>query len=381
MSGISPKQRNCSGFTLIEVLVSTTVLLFVVAGLVSMIMLNQRQHIRENLKQTMVSETRNFQSFLNDDLRDAGAILTLMHTGSFLKKPAPFNGILPLNNDDFPDGVILASGDQRGVTRLTSDFNTSGTTLNVETVEYTDQYTGTTDVAWAENDVGLVIREDGFWVFQVTATPAIGANTLSIRSAPVYFSGLLDTVHYDDMIDDQLGTTGAGLYATESPVIRLHYFHIYLTRVDKDKDGHDMNVMTVTFDTFGEADLMGIDATDTIGIPLIEHIIDFQIEYLTQDGYLWANVDSFPNPCSSPSDANCVSFRELFVNRNIGSVRVFLMTETELDKSITGSTASAPKWDKPAMGDSALISAQSEEKRRRIYYEFEIAPRNFRIVY
>jgi hypothetical protein len=358
-------------------------MLFVVGGLVSLIMTNQRQHIRESLKQEMVSSTRNFQAFLNDDLRNAGAILTLMHTGSFLKAPAPFNGILALNNADFPDGIILASGDQRGVTKLTADFSTGGTSLSVESVDYEDKYTGETGVAWAKDDVGLVMRENGFWVFRVTATPALGDTTIAIRAEPVYYSGLLYTDHYDDFIDDQLGTDGTGDYLADptSPVVRLHYFHIYLTRVDKNDEGQDMNTLTITTDTLGESDLMGVDATDTIGIPLIENIIDFQIEYLTQDGFLWANADGFADPCPSPNSADCQTFRKLFVNRNLASLHVFLMTETELDRSITGNLAAAPKWDKPVMGDSPLISAQTEEKRRRIYYEFEIAPRNYRIVY
>ena len=37
--------------------------------------------------------------------------MTLVNTGGFLTVPPYFNGIYPLNNTDFSDGVILASGD------------------------------------------------------------------------------------------------------------------------------------------------------------------------------------------------------------------------------------------------------------------------------
>lgn len=373
-----------SGFTLIETLVSLSVMLFVVAGLVSLIMTNQRQHIRENLKQEMVSSTRNFQSFLNEDLRNAGSILTLLHTPTFLGQPSPFTGILPLNNDNFPDGVILAAGDQQGSTELTADYSAGNTVLSVKKTSYIDPVTLSEIPAWAVNDIGLIARPDGFWVFTVTQAPAVGDTSLSVRSAPVYFSGLLNTDNYDDFLNDQLGGQGTGTYLSGSPVIRLHYFHIYMVRVDQDKEGNDALTLTVTTDTLGnlsQSDLENASGVPTIGIPLIENIVDFQIEYLTQDGFFWASLSGNPNPCSSSASADCISFREQFSNRNIGGIRVYLLTETELDKSISGTPPASMKWDKPAMGDASALTDQPEEKRRRIYYEFDIAPRNFRIVY
>jgi len=364
-----------SGFTLIEMLIALAVTSVIMIGTYSLILINQRQYIREDSHRDLVSNVRAFQSFLSDDLRSAGAVLSLLHTGNYLQGEVPFNGIQPLNSFTYPDGVILAAGDPNATTILQDE---DGWTSEDEELTVLDPTTN-----WAVNDLGLIMQKEGYYVFRVTE---VAGHTLTVRPAAVYYSGLLSSSHYQDFLfkqfNDQLGSDLT--YPDESPVVRLFYFNIYLAREEDDGSF----TMTLTSDSQGEADLEN-NQSDSLGIPLIENLIDFQMDYTTQNAepVIWASVrndfSNQPDPCGNgPDDPMCIAFRQQFTSRQIGSVRVFMMARSQIDQTRRPKENDTEDTiDYPLMGD---IFARPDQERGSYHYhynEFDVAIRNYRIIY
>ncbi len=233
---MSRRQKPRRGFTLVEMMVSLTIMMFVIISLITLIITTQNAHLTEGRKLDMNQGARVVEQMLYDGFRSSGSVLSLANTPALLGSPnVPFNGVYPLNNNNYPDGVILSSGDPDAVTRLTADFAPGATTINVITVDRPPDGVSAAAVAWQENDLGLVMRSNGYYVFRVTATPALGDTQLTIRSNPAYYSGLLNTANYNDACDEQLGIYGnSGNYISESPVVRLEFFNIFLTRSEAD---------------------------------------------------------------------------------------------------------------------------------------------------
>jgi prepilin-type N-terminal cleavage/methylation domain-containing protein len=196
---------NKRGFTLVEMMISLTIMLFVILALVTLIITTQSAHLTEGRKLDMNQGARMVEQMLYDGFRSAGSVLSLANTPALLGGAAlPFNGVYPLNNSGYPDGVILSSGDPDALTRLTADFAPGSTLLNVMSVNLGDG----SAVAWQQGDIGMIMRTDGYYVFRVEDPVAMGDTELGIRNTAVYYSGLLNTAHYNDACDDQLGTLG-----------------------------------------------------------------------------------------------------------------------------------------------------------------------------
>ena len=376
---MSRRAMNCRGFTLVEMMVSLTIMLFVIIALISLIIATQNTHLTEGRKMDMNQGARVIEQMLYDSFRSAGSVLSLANTPSLLGGGIPpFNGIYPLNNTTYPDGVILSSGDPNAVTRLTGDFTPGGGSLSVQTVNLADG----SAVAWHLNDVGLVMRTSGYYVFRVTATPNLNGTQLTIRTTPAYYSGLLNTANYNDPSNEQLGGAGnSGNYVAGSPVVRLDFFNIFLTRTEAD----GTRTLTLTTDCEGVGDIFNSanPITDYRAVPILPNLQDLQIEYITHDTppIIWAGSDtSYDNPCPAGSETSggCVNFYSQFFTKNITSARIYVLlcTEEERNKHL----GSGIVYNKPAMGDAAAATLPVG----RYHYNFmryEVLIRNFNNIY
>jgi hypothetical protein len=323
---------------------------------------------------------RVIEQMLYDGFRSSGSVLSLANTPVLLASPTiPFNGIYPLNNNNYPDGVILASGDPLALTRLTAPFAPNSTSINIQSVKLPDG----SDVAWHLNDYGMIMRTDGYYVFKVLATPALTATTLSVRATPAYYSGLLNTANYNDQCNEQLGAFGnIGNYLINSPVLRLDYFNIFLTRTEDDGS----RTLTLTTDCENEGDIFAKSITATRAVPILPNIQDIQIEYITKvvspavAPDIWAGSVAptggvaHPNPCPD----HCQDFYNQFYTKNIASARIFVLLRTEEEKNKR--KGSGIVFKKPAMGDVAAATLPVG-RYHYTYMQYEVLIRNYNNIY
>ena len=372
---MKPRATGRRGFTLVELLLSLSIMTFVIIALLTMVTTTQNFSLTEGRKLDMNQGARVVEQMLCDGFRNAGAVLSLANTPTLLGSAAiPFNGVYPLNNSGYPDGVILASGDPTALTRLTSSYNTGSTILNVLTVDRPDGA-----LAWQLNDWGMILRSDGYYVFRVTATPASGDTALAVRTTAAYFSGLLNTAHYNDPSDDQLGATGDGAYDAGSPVVRLDYFHMFLVRTEADLS----LTLTLTSDCEGVADVLGNAITDHRAVPILPQVGDIQIEFLTEDPIpqVWAGGDpgqADPCPAGSESGALCQSFYNQFFIKNIATARIYVLLRTE--EETNKRAGSGIVFRKPRMGDTAAATL-AVGRFHYNYMQYEVQIRNFANIY
>lgn len=255
------------GFTLVETMVVLVIMVLVMSSIYMMILYYRDVAGTEQARVRQTQESRYLLSAFSSEVKNAGAVMTLVNTGGFLATPPHFNGIYPLNNDDFADGVILASGDPNAVGKLVTEADmSSDTTLTLNNL--------TSNPAWADKDKGILIGPNGYYVFQVQGTPS--GTTLTVRPQAVYYSGLLHTTNYDD--DESSGKTM--VYPTNAPVMRLGDFSIYLVqqRYDSAKKRNVRDLVRVS-DCFD----IGTALTDTTGNVvkgvIAENIWDLQLSY------------------------------------------------------------------------------------------------------
>lgn len=372
---MKPSMANRRGFTLVEMMLSLGLMTFVIIALLTMVTTTQNFSLTEGRKLDMNQGGRVIEQMLCDGFRNAGSVLSLANTPTLLGSPAvPFNGVYPLNNTDYPDGVILSSGDPSALTRLTATYTATEKKLNVLTVNRADN-----TIAWQINDWGMILRPDGYYVFRVTATPASGATELEVRDTPAYYSGLLATAKYNDLCDEQLGTYGNGTYAAGSPVVRLDYFHIFLVRTEADNS----LTLTLTSDCEGVADVLGNAIKDHRAVPILPQVVDIQIEYLTEDPVpqVWAGDDpSYTDPCplGSEAGAQCREFYNRFYAKNIATARIYVLLRTE--EETNKQAGSGIIFSKPRMGDTAATTIPVGRFHYN-YMQYEIQIRNFSNIY
>ncbi len=378
-------KKSISGFTLIEAITSSVILLFIVITIYTMIIETESTHVSEENKVDMNQAARAIDIILCENIRNAGSVLTLLRTPPFLQATPPFTGIYPLNNDDFPDGIILTSGDQTAVTKVTGGGFTPGDTLlNLE-----DSVTNLdgTGVLWAKNDVGIIVKTSGYYIFKVTGDVSDGDTTLTIRATPVYYSGLLNVPgKYTDHSLTHLGSLGnTGTYADGSPIIRLNYFNIFTVKSEDDGS----KTLTLTTDTEGVADILADgNETTTRAVPIIPNIADIQFEYISKDdpAEYWASTSTagtnHPDPCATPGSTDCTGFIQNFTNRNISSIRVFALmrTEDKHKREYVDSGAVGQAFNKPRMGDVAATTLAAG-RFHYTYLTYEVFIRNYDIVY
>ena len=106
------------GFSLVEAMVVLVLMLIIMSAVYMMIMYYRDVSGTEQARVRQTQESRFLLSVFSSELKNAGAVMTLVNTGGFLTMPPYFNGIYPLNNTDVPDGVIVASGDPNAVSKL-----------------------------------------------------------------------------------------------------------------------------------------------------------------------------------------------------------------------------------------------------------------------
>lgn len=378
-------KKNISGFTLIEAITASIILLFIVITMYTMIMETESTHVTEENKVDMNQAARAIDIILCENIRNAGSVLTLLRTPPFLQATPPFTGIYPLNNDNFPDGIILASGDKAAVTKVTSGGFTPGDgVLNLQDSVTNLDGTGT---LWAKNDVGIIVKAGGYFIFKVIGDVSMGATYLTIRDTPVYYSGLLNVPgKYADHSLIHLGSLGnAGTYADGSPIIRLNYFNIFTVKTETDGS----KTLTLTTDTEGVANILEDGKeTATRAVPIIPNISDIQFEYITKDDpeEFWASTSSagtnHPDPCGTPGSTDCTGFIQNFSNRNISSIRVFALMRTEdkhKRKNIEEGAIGQP-FNKARMGDIAAATLAAG-RFHYTYLTYEVFIRNYNIVY
>jgi len=364
---MNARRHGQAGFSLAEMMVSLTIMLIIIVAIFSIIVAEQNTHLTEGRKLDMNQGARVIEQMLSEGFRGSGSVLSLANTPVLLGSPnLPFNGIYPLNNTDYPDGVILASGDPLALNRLTLAFTPADVTVNVQTVNLPDN----TDVAWHENDFGLIMRSDGYYVFRVTATPALNSATISVRGTSAYYSGLLNTAHYNDLCDEQLGIAGnVNNYPAGSPVLRLDYFNIFLTRTEADGS----RTLTLTVDCEDVGDVFANLVTGSRAVPILPNIQDLQIEYIAKVvppavlPNIWAGSDvAFAG--------GTATFYSQFYTKNIASARIFVLLRTEEERNKRAGTGIT--YAKPAMGDVAAATL-AVGRYHYTYMQYQVFIRNY----
>jgi len=277
-------KKHIRGFTLLETIVTSGVFLMIMLGVYTMIMQYGDSTKTEQARIRLYQEGRFMMSAFAQEIADAGAAFNLNRT------TLSFNGIYPLNSyeidtiDGWPDGIILAVGDPYAATVLENDFSPSDGVITASDLRVTayDPMYPYENPPWAAGDIGIVISEQGYYVFSVSGVAFTeaekGRGTLSYRAEPVYFSGLLDI---DNRYKDHFGTSGDSItYPKDSPVIRLSSFSMYLFREKTNTGGSTMHQFIRVTDTFGNSNPLDDDVDSTFSI-MSESIYDMQISYIT----------------------------------------------------------------------------------------------------
>jgi hypothetical protein len=179
--------------------------------------------------------------------------------------------------------------------------------------------------------------------------------------------------------DEQLLASGNTSYVAGAPVIRLDFFNIFLVRTEADGS----RTLTLTTDFEDVADVMASPMTATRAVPIVPNIEDIQIEYITKafPPVVWASTEAaYTNPCPSVAgtEATCVDFLNSFYNKNILSVRVYVLLKTEEEKN--KKAGFGVTYNKPVMGDmpAAVLPVG---RFHYTYMQYEILLRNYDIVY
>lgn len=389
------------GFSLIETLVTMTMFFFILYGVYAMVShygdVTQTEHSRIRMQQ----ESRYLMASFASEIKEAGAVLTLADTPSFLKDKPYFNGIFPLNQTNFPDGIIVATGDPEATTRLAQPFNGGASVLTVKSAEVPGYDPGlplyqNIVLPWLKGDKGIVIGKDGYLVFSVeSVNTSPGENTpdfITTRGTPVYYSGLLDTSGHPSgtaRYTDTAPTPGnAVLYPKGAPVIRLTNFSIFLFReiITPGRDRNTRQLIRVT-DTKGVSDVLALKVSAEISI-VSENIWDMQISYIAFEKDAFKNADRTTTP-----DANHHYFAGI-VNGNLTSSDLVNLLEDirtkrlkQLDMSIVAITEDLPgkgeniKEDRwiPAIGDQTAYYLPSGKFSFRLM-NISLDPRNYNII-
>jgi len=363
--------KNEKGFTLIEMMISTSLVLLVMLGIFVMIDFHVELSKNQNARARLQQESRFFLSNFASDLKNAGSVITLAHTGGFLAAPPDFNGIYPLNNTDYADGIIVADADPNAVTQLTQEYTGGGVLLVKSTVV---PYPG---VAWNTDDKGIVISPTGYYVFSVTS---VDTNSIAIRSTPVYYSGMLNvtqttsgrTVDYND---DSVPTGDTVTYPVNAPVMRISNFSIYL--VDEAynwKLQRDIRSLIKITDANGDSsgNFLAADSQAVKGI-IAENIWDFQVSYFCYPNFPDVSIKNtyFTASSSGLVDDLLTDIQSRFLKE----VRVAIVALTE---EYSGKDKRAEQI--PAIGDRDAYMLPLGKYDYRLF-TMSIEPRNFNIFF
>lgn len=345
------------GFTLVESMVVMVLMVLIMSAIYLMIMFYRDVSGTEQARVRQTQESRYLLSVFSSEIKNAGAVMTLVNTGGFLTGSPYFNGIYPLNNTNFPDGVILASGDPNAVSKLTSGFNpsSSSTVLLNNTIA---------TPAWAVGDRAMVIGLEGFYVFVVQS---VGANSITMEATPVYYSGFLNTAHYDDP-ETVMGNTVN--YPVNAPVMRLGDFSIYLVneRFDAAKGRNVRDLVRVT-DCNGSADVLA-DASPALKGVIAENIWDLQLVYAAYPNFPDVAVKN--NFCTGGGG----TLADLLTALRVKTMKEITINVVALTDDYPGrGTITYPL---PLLADRAAVSLPTGKFNFRTF-AFLVQPRNFNI--
>jgi len=362
------QNRLIKGFSLVEMMVVVAVMGFVMGSIYTAMIHFRNQSGMEQLRMRQSQETRFLMSTFATEFRNAGAVLSIASSKGMLGKNSYFTGILPLNNADYPDGVILATGDPTMVFKLKEPASGSATTFMVTTKVQ--------NPVWNQNDMAILLGERGFCIYRVNSGTA---TSIEVASPPVYYSGMLNTpLHYIDKAFVLMGSNGFNeTYPADAPLIRLSGFSIYLI-----KESYDSRQRRTVRQLFRVTDTKGIPDVfnnETVEKSLVaENIYDMQIVYHSFTGNRLENqTDYFTRTPPNQSD----DYLQLLADMNskaFKEVTIFVVTiSDELpSKGITSilRTRIQPFAD---LLDPYLISGRKMSVRQ---FSFKIAPKNFGLV-
>ncbi|MCP4220097.1 MAG: prepilin-type N-terminal cleavage/methylation domain-containing protein [bacterium] len=403
-------KHNEKGFSLVEMMVTMS-LFIIILGSVYFMTAHYAETARTKHSQVRTQqEGRFFLSVFAQEIKECGSVIARMRdtfTKSFdPQSPPPMIGLYPLNNgadNDFADGIILATGDPEAtICTLTTDFTPGGNELKVFYQPVQDESDGlnlTTAASttiqtlegWDVGDKGIILWENAYYVFLVEGV-ATGNNTLqsslTIRSEPVYFSGLLNTANYvDESTQDGYSTTYVGVekgddWATGQSdsgavVIRLSNFGVYLFKVKPvimAGTEQSMRQMVRLNDAWGEADVLA--NWDDVDIDVLSDFVwDMQISYIAYDKI----EDAYPNMAVDPThhyfgaSGTSASHEDLMTdlsNRKVTQVSVTFV-------AITGEYAGKGTTTHlvPAIGDHDAYTTPEGKYGIKVF-TFFVAPRN-----
>lgn len=389
--------KNKKGFSILETLVTMSLFLVVLGGVYVMVVhygdVSRTEHARLRMQQ----DSRFMMTHFTQEMKDAGAVLTIASTGEFLEGKDPyFNGISPLNHDDYPDGVILAAGDPEAVTKLTQPYlrENDGNFLTVETTTLAGYVPGEEwDVSpWEEKDKGIIIGPDGYYVFEVKA---VTETTIEMREQPVYYSGLLNAktgtsataaVYADkdpDELPEDVITGDTVTYPEDAPVIRLTSFGIYIFReVAHPRYAASERMVRQLIrvsDTKGDADPLREYSTAVYSV-ISENIYDMQIAYRTYENFGEVALDTTMDPNYHYYAGNGTSTdRNLLLTR----IRQRQLKQLDLDLvSITDEYGGKGETSHtiPPIGDEETYEMPPGKYNLKIISLF-IEPRNYNIFF
>jgi prepilin-type N-terminal cleavage/methylation domain-containing protein len=369
-------KRRQAGFSLIELLVTMAVFTIIMISVYMLILHYGDATKTEQARIKVQQENRFISSVFSEELKDAGSVLTLSHTGGFLAATPYFNGVFPLNNSTFPDGIILASGDPEAVTRLAAD-HANGSVLNVDSALVQASLLDPVEYPpWTLGDIGAIVSQNGYYIFSVVSANT-GANTITIRpwEDAVYYSGQLVTTNYYDMA---AGGTGKDItYPAGSMVVRLANFAIYLFRETvESRTNRNLRQLIRVNDTHGAIDVLS-DANANISI-ISENIWDMQISYVVYQDFASATRSSDPDSRyyasqSSPNDLNALLTDIRGLKLKQIDVTVVTLTDTYGGKGKLEDSL-------PIIGDRSVADTLPTGKYGLKITTYSVEPRNFNIV-
>ncbi len=340
------------GMSLAELLVVMFIFVLIGMALVSAMVFHQRSFLQENKRVMIKSQIRTAFLDLQEKISQAGSAINVAGARSFMgaNTSAPFRGIIPLNSGQFsssgrdtdPDGIIIAYGDVRTLTRISnSSWYPTNTTIVLDKVINPVSTTG--ESLWQVNDIGMIMSKDGFYIFKVTGVNA-SSNTLTLRRTPVYYSGEFQysdsggqiKLSYRDFIPNYLDPTNptAGNVLTYSrngsAVVKLNFFGIYfIGRFNNEY------YLVVSMDTQGNSNPCSSGLQAELCVPLAKNIVDLQIEYLVPDTTT-GTMDMYCTSSSSDPMVNNVysnppftTLYPLILTKQIKGIRITISGVTE----------------------------------------------------
>lgn len=372
------------GFSLIETLFSMGIFMVVMLAVGAMVSrygdVTKTEHARMNIQQS----NRFIGSVFVEELRDSGAVFTLAHTGAFLAKEPSFVGIYPLNNNDFPDGIIIATGDPEAVTQLSGDIAPGTTVLDVVSAVVPGSQTDSEETPpWQGGDIGIILDDENYYVFKVIDADT-SQNKIVIRNwaQPVYACGQLESGHYRDESPHE----GVHMpYKKGSMVARLTNFAIYLFDEAQDfQVGHDIRPMIRFSDTYGIKNILDASDEDVDKSVITEDIWDFQLSYIGYEDFKTADRDTVDpahtyfagmiNHISTSNDPDAL--KEDLKDRLIRQINIDVLT---LSPRLPGQGEYQMKTQ-PILGDHSLLLNLPDGKFFAKASRYSAELRNFSVI-